>query len=50
MKLVRSTYYYRSRRAAARKKALCERIVALSEEFPRSGYVNSKGIRVDPTV
>ena len=27
MKLARSTYYYRSRRAAAREKALCERIV-----------------------
>jgi putative transposase len=38
MKLARSTYYYRSRRAAAREKALRERIVALCEEFPRYGY------------
>jgi putative transposase len=38
MKLARSTYYYRSRRAAAREKALRERIVALRDEFPRYGY------------
>jgi putative transposase len=38
MKLARSTYYYRSRRAAAREKALHERIIALCEEFPRCGY------------
>ena len=38
MKLARSTYYYRSRRAAAREKALRERIVALCDEFPRYGY------------
>lgn len=37
MKLARSTYYYRSRRAAAREKALHERIIALCEEFPRYG-------------
>ena len=38
MKLARSTYYYRARRAAAREKALCERIIAVCEEFPRYGY------------
>jgi len=38
MKLARSTYYYRSRRAAAREKALRERIVTICEEFPRYGY------------
>ena len=38
MKVARSTYYYRSRRAAAREKALRERIVAVCEEFPRYGY------------
>lgn len=38
MKLARSTYYYRVRRAAAREKALHERIVAVCEEFPRYGY------------
>ncbi len=38
MKLARSTYYYRARRAAAREKALHERIVSMSEEFPRYGY------------
>jgi putative transposase len=38
MKLARSTYYYRSRRAAVREKALRERIVALCDEFPRYGY------------
>jgi putative transposase len=38
MKLARSTYYYRSRRAAAREKALRERIVAVCDEFPRYGY------------
>ena len=38
MKLARSTYYYRSCRAAAREKALCERIVAVCEEFARYGY------------
>jgi putative transposase len=38
MKLARSTYYYRSRRAAALEKALLERIFNLCEEFPRYGY------------
>ena len=38
MKLARSTYYYRSRRAAAREKARRERIVAVCEEFPCYGY------------
>ena len=35
MKLARSTYYYRSRRAAAREKALRERIVAVCAHRPR---------------
>ena len=38
MTLARSTYYYRVRRAAAREKALHERIVSLCGEFPRYGY------------
>jgi len=38
MKLARSTYYYRSRRAVAREKVLRERIVNICEEFPRYGY------------
>lgn len=38
MKLARSTYYYRSRRAAAREKILRERIATICEEFPRYGY------------
>jgi putative transposase len=38
MKLARSTYYYRSRRLAAEKKLVCERIEALCAEFPRDGY------------
>jgi len=38
MKLARSTYYYRARRAAARGKDLRERIIAVCEEFPRYGY------------
>jgi len=38
MKLARSTYYYRARRAAAREKDLRERIIAVCEEFPRYGY------------
>jgi putative transposase len=38
MKLPRSTYYYRSRRAAAREKVLHERIVNICDEFPRYGY------------
>jgi putative transposase len=38
MKLARSTYYSRFRRAAAREKVLRERIVAVCEEFPRYGY------------
>jgi putative transposase len=38
MKLARSTYYYRARRAAAREKALHEGILAVYEEFPRYGY------------
>jgi hypothetical protein len=33
MKLARSTYYYRARRAAAREKALHERIVSLCEVY-----------------
>jgi len=33
MELARSAYYYRSRRAAGREKALRERIVAVCEEF-----------------
>jgi transposase-like protein len=37
MKLARSTYYYRARRAAAREMALHERIINLCEEFPRYG-------------
>jgi putative transposase len=38
MKLARSTYYYRARRAAAEKGALQDRIAALCAEFPRYGY------------
>ncbi len=38
MKLARSTYYYRVRRAAAEKLKLRDRIIALCEEFPRYGY------------
>jgi putative transposase len=38
MKLARSTYYYRARRAAAREIALRDRIINLCEEFPRYGY------------
>jgi hypothetical protein len=38
MKLARSTYYYRSRRAAAAKIIVRYRIVALCDEFPRYGY------------
>jgi putative transposase len=38
MKLARSTYYYRSRRNAAEKKALLDRIQVLCTEFPRDGY------------
>ena len=38
MKLARSTYYYRSRRAAAAKIIVRDRIVALCDEFPRYGY------------
>lgn len=38
MKLARSSYDYRARRATAREKALQERIVAVCEEFPRYGY------------
>ncbi len=38
MKLARSTYYYRSRRAAALKLSCVIRIVALCDEFPRYGY------------
>ena len=38
MKLARSTYYYRSRRMAAEKKVLRDRIEALCAEFPRDGY------------
>ena len=37
MKLARSTYYYRSRRGAAEKKVLRDRIEALCAEFPRDG-------------
>ncbi len=38
MKLARSTYYYRGRRAAAEKTVLRDRIEALCAEFPRDGY------------
>jgi putative transposase len=38
MKLARSTYYYRSRRAAAAKIIVRDRIVALCDEYPRYGY------------
>jgi putative transposase len=38
MKLARSTFYYRTRRAAAEKMKLRERIISLCEEFPRYGY------------
>jgi putative transposase len=38
MKLARSTYYYRSRRSAAEKKVLHDRVEALCAEFPRDGY------------
>lgn len=38
MKLARSTYYYRSRRAVAEKMAVHHRIAELSVEFPRYGY------------
>jgi putative transposase len=38
MKLARSTYYYRARRAAAEKAAVHARITALCAEFPRYGY------------
>jgi putative transposase len=34
MKLARSTYYYRGRRGAAKKKVLRDRIEALCAEFP----------------
>jgi transposase-like protein len=38
MKLARSTYYYRSRRRAAEKKVLRDRVEAPCAEFPRDGY------------
>jgi len=38
MKLPRSTYYYRSRRSAAEKIVLHQRIAELTAEFPRYGY------------
>jgi putative transposase len=38
MRLARSTYYYRGRRAAAEKAATQERIATLCTEFPRYGY------------
>jgi putative transposase len=38
MKLARSTYYYRSRRTAAAKMILRNRIEALCAEFPRYGF------------
>ncbi len=38
MKLARSTYYYRSRRRAAEKRVLRDRVEALCAEFPRDGY------------
>ena len=38
MKLARSTYYYRSRRSAAERIVLHQRIAELSVEFPRYGY------------
>jgi putative transposase len=38
MKLARSAYHYRSRRAAAAKIIVRDRIVALCDEFLRYGY------------
>ena len=38
MKLARSTYYYRSRRQSAARRALEQRISRLSAELPRYGY------------
>ena len=38
MKLARSTFYYRARRAAAEKLKLRDQIISLCEEFPRYGY------------
>jgi len=38
MKLARSTYYYHSRRGAAEKRVLRDRVEALCAEFPRDGY------------
>ncbi len=38
MKLARSTFYYRARRAAAEKLKLRDRIISLCEDFPRYGY------------
>jgi putative transposase len=38
MKLVRSSYYYHSRRQAAARKAVEQRIARLCAEYPRYGY------------
>ena len=38
MKLARSTFYYRSRRQTAARRALERRIALLCAEFPRYGY------------
>jgi hypothetical protein len=38
MKPARATYYYRSRRSAAEKVVLHDRIAELTTEFPRYGY------------
>jgi putative transposase len=38
MKLARSTFYYRRRRAMAEKLELRDRIICLCAEFPRYGY------------
>ena len=38
MKLARSSYYYRTRRSAAEKRVLRDRVEAPCAEFPRDGY------------
>ena len=38
MKLARSTYYYRSRRPTAARRAVEKRIAQLCAELPRYGY------------
>ena len=51
MKLARSTYYYRPRRAAG--TTVEKRIARLCEEFPRYGYrriaaqLHSEGVRIN---